>query len=126
MNWKQEIAVWFFGLLLALGLLFTDHEIWAVALVAGLTILSLRDRQKNKGQSPKRASEANASHNNLPVQNTPEATLKEMTPHSLAVAMLQLVHERGEWRASAVETHQEANEAVAVACEFYELRIFLD
>jgi hypothetical protein len=45
MNRKQEIAAWLFGLLIALGLLVTDNGIWALLVLAGLTILSLRDRQ---------------------------------------------------------------------------------
>jgi hypothetical protein len=55
MNRKQEIAAWLLGLLIALGLLVTDNGIWALfvlagltIVLAGLTILSLRDRHKKK------------------------------------------------------------------------------
>jgi hypothetical protein len=48
MNRKQEIAAWVFGLLIALGLFVTDNVIWAIIVLAGLTILSLRDRQKKR------------------------------------------------------------------------------
>jgi hypothetical protein len=124
MNRKQEIAAWVFGLLVALALLVTDNGIWALVVLAGLTMLSLRDRQKKKRQI---ITQAVTPESNEPVQTTPEAILKEVTPHSLAVGMLQLVRESGDmWRTPDIEIPQEADAAVAIACEFHELRIFLD
>jgi hypothetical protein len=51
MNRRQEIAAWLFGALIALALLVTDNGIWALVVLAGLTILSLRDRHKKKQKS---------------------------------------------------------------------------
>jgi hypothetical protein len=45
MNRRQEIAAWIFGLVIALALVATDHDIAALVVLAGLTIMSLRDRQ---------------------------------------------------------------------------------
>src|SRR6267143_3024308 len=127
MNRKQEIAAWLFGLLIALGLLVTDNGIWALFVLAGLTILSLRDRHKKK----QKVTEALPRSPSQPVAPTippvPEADLRNVTPHLLAVAMLQIVRERSNmWRDPEIEIPQQADAAVAIACETYELRIFLD
>jgi len=124
MNRKQEIAAWVFGLIVALGLLVTDNGIWALVLLAGLTILSLRDRQKKK---QKNTTPTVPPKPNEPVLTTPEAILKNVTPHSLAVGMLQLViDDVNMWRAPEIEIPQEADAVFAIACENYELRVFLD
>ena len=128
MNRRQEIAAWVFGGLIALGLVATDNAIWALALLAALTILSLRDRQKKKRRSdtPDNPSKAGAA------AESPERPLKNLTPHILATVMLQ---RRAEgvapfqmWRepASTVEIPPEADAVFAIACEFYQLRVFLD
>jgi len=60
---------------------------------------------------------------NLSVDNT----LKSVTPHLLAVAMLQSVMEGNKpWRMTDVTSTSEANDKFPMACEFYQLRIFLD
>ncbi len=51
MNRRQEIAAWIFGLVIALGFALTDKGIWALVVLACLTILSLRDRQKKGSKS---------------------------------------------------------------------------
>jgi hypothetical protein len=128
MNRKQEVAAWSFGLLIALGLLFTDNGIWALAVLAALTILSLRDRQKKRQAEQTTAQVQAASPKSSESGDpTPEVTLKNMTPHLLAVGMFQVVHEREDmWRTPDIEIPQKADAAFAIACECYELRIFLD
>ncbi len=126
MNRRQEIAAWLFGVLAAVALLVTDNGIWALVVLAGLTILSLRDRQKRRRKQENSIQAVTPKHHE-PAQPTPEATLRNVTPHSLAVGMLQLVRDGGNmWRTPDIEIPQEADAAVAIACEFYELRIFLD
>jgi hypothetical protein len=54
-------------------------------------------------------------------------TLKSVTPHLLAVAMLQSVMEGDKpWRTTDVMATSEADDKFPMACEFYQLRIFLD
>jgi hypothetical protein len=54
-------------------------------------------------------------------------TLKCVTPHLLAVAMLQSVMEDDKpWRMTDVVVTSEAHTKFPMACEFYQLRIFLD
>ena len=54
-------------------------------------------------------------------------TLKSVTPHLLAVAMLQSVMESDKpWRKTDVEVTSEAHTKFPMACELYQLRIFLD
>jgi hypothetical protein len=122
-NRKQEIAAWIVGLLVAMVLFVTGNGIWALVVLAGLTILSLQNHQKNKQKSTIPIS----SKSNEPVQPDFETILKNVTPHSLAAGILQLVHKSPEsWKTPDTEIPQEADEAVMIACECYELRIFLD
>lgn len=60
MNRRQEIAAWIFGLVIALALVATDHGIAALVVLAGLTIMSLRDRQ-TKTPKDKSAAHSNGS-----------------------------------------------------------------
>ena len=54
-------------------------------------------------------------------------TLKGVTPHLLAVAMLQSVMEGDQaWRMTDAAVTSEAHTKFPMACEFYQLRIFLD
>jgi hypothetical protein len=54
-------------------------------------------------------------------------SLKNVTPHLLAIAMLGYVRDHGHmWRSPEIEIPWGADGAVATACEFYEIRIFLD
>ena len=54
-------------------------------------------------------------------------TLRGVTPHLLEVAMLQSVMEGDKpWRMTDVTATSEANAKFPMACEFYQLRIFLD
>ncbi len=56
-----------------------------------------------------------------------ETTLKGVTPHMLAAAMLGSVMERkDDWAATNVEVTAVATQKFPMACEFYQLRIFLD
>jgi len=53
--------------------------------------------------------------------------LKSVTPHVLAVTMLRIVMEMDkEWRTIEAEITSEAHTKFPMACEFYQLRIFLD
>lgn len=127
MNRKQEIAAWIFGLIIASALLLTANGIWALAVLAGLTILSLRDRQRKKQKNTVRADLSRASD----LQETPTTpSLKSITPHLLATALLQRRAEGGTpfrmWRDSEVQIPAGAAEIIAIACEFYQIRIFLD
>lgn len=127
MNRKQEIAAWFFGLLIALGLLVTDNGIWALVVLGGLAILSLRDRQKKRQRQRTTVQAVPPKASAEPGEVPSAVTLKNVTPHLLAVAMLQVVHDRANmWRTPDIEIPPKADAAVAIACECYELRILLD
>jgi hypothetical protein len=53
--------------------------------------------------------------------------LKSVTPHVLAVTMLRFLMEMDkEWRTVEAEITSEAHSKFPMACEFYQLRIFLD
>jgi hypothetical protein len=60
---------------------------------------------------------------NLSMKNA----LKGVTPHLLAVAMIQAVSEDDKpWRMTDVMATSEVNDKLPMVCEFYQLRIFLD
>jgi len=126
MNRKQEIGAWIFGLLIALALLASGNGIWALIILAGLSILSLRDRQKKRQKSTAVAS-TSPEGQALPGSGQP---LKHLTPHLLAVIMLQRRAEGSmpfqEWRKPDVQFPSEADAMVALGCECYQLRIFVD
>lgn len=128
MNRKQEIAAWIFGLLIAVGLLVTDNGIWALVVIAALTLLSLRDRHKKKQSTV----EARVRENTNEVVTSPAngPGLKNVTPHLLATVLLQRRAEGATpfraWRDAEVQIPPRSDEIIAIACEFYQLRIFLD
>jgi len=126
MNRKQEVAAWIFGLLIALGLLVADKGIWSLVVLAGLTILSLRDRQKKK----KKSITAETTPREEKATSKSEQALKHLTPHMLATAMIQRIAEGGmpfkEWRKADTQIPSKAESLIELACQFYQLRILLD
>lgn len=62
-----------------------------------------------------------------PVLPVAEDVLRSMTPHTLAVAMLQLVMEGdSQWRQANPAATSEAHAKFPMACECYQLSIFMD
>ena len=126
MNRRQEIAAWIFGLLIALGLFATDKEIWALAVLAVLTVISLRDRQRKKAtqKNPDNPAQAPAAASDK------DETLKNITPHVLAAIILQNRAEGElpfeEWRKADANIPKEAEATVALMCQFLQIWILLE
>src|SRR5487761_59019 len=121
-NKKQAIAIWGFGIVIAVGLLLTDHFIFALVVAGGLVIFGLRSKESSKAKPADHAQDEGPSKSN--------SELRNLTPHMFAAAIVQRMIQNEPpfdgWRPDPDEIPEYADAACELSSHAYQLKVLVD